>query len=283
MPGYLSHLALRVSAARPAVRPRIPSLFESLPNSGIAGEPEARGLRVVDQERIAPPPPPVALRPEPQAQLEAHPDLHDPPAPVRGSQPVRRRPPSRQAPAIVPEEVTIAAPRPAERTAEALSAEHRTDVSPQHLVIRPEVRSVQAAEDTRKAESHLPAPPLRDVEPPRAWHSAPLESHTVRAQPEKASTEPTRIVPEAAPVIPARAIQPAPVHAPQTEIRPAVRALAEAPPGLHEEPAIQVTIGRLIVEAVMPAPAAPPPAPRPRATGPRLSLDDYLSQRRSQA
>ena len=55
-----------------------------------------------------------------------------------------------------------------------------------------------------------------------------------------------------------------------------------AEPGVRQPPSVQVTIGRLIVEAVSPTPAAAPqPAPRPQA--PRLSLDDYLRQRRSQA
>jgi hypothetical protein len=49
----------------------------------------------------------------------------------------------------------------------------------------------------------------------------------------------------------------------------------------RQQPSVQVTIGRLIVEAVSPAPAAAPlTAPRPHV--PRLSLDDYLRQRRSQ-
>jgi hypothetical protein len=45
-----------------------------------------------------------------------------------------------------------------------------------------------------------------------------------------------------------------------------------------EEPVIKVTIGRIEVKAILPA--TPPPAKRREAPKPRLSLDDFLNQRK---
>lgn len=281
MPGYLSHLALRVSGARQAVRPRIPSLFESLPGSGSASEPEAGGLRMVDQERAAPPPPAPALRSETQNRSSPQPNLREAAVAAPEPQPAQHEPPDRQAAAIVPAEVTISAPRRAERIFEVVAEEAPMLAPPRHVVNRPEVRSVPPAEETRQAESHASAPP-REAEPPRGLRAETQERPSVRTQPKEASAEAPRAVPKAVPDVSVPAIRAALQPPSQAEVRPVPRHLAEVVPGSHEEPSVQVTIGRLIVEAVMPAPAAPL-APRPRATGPRLSLDDYLSQRRSQA
>ncbi|MGB9148026.1 MAG: hypothetical protein WCC14_19545 [Acidobacteriaceae bacterium] len=281
MPGYLSHLALRVSASRPAVRPRIPSLFESLPGAGITGDPAASGLRVVDQERVAPPAPMAALWSDAQNPFSPHPTVREPLTTLPEPQSVPHEPPRRQAPEIVPEAVTIAAPRQPERTVEAIAEEPAPLQAPRHVVIRPEVRSVSAVEESRQAESRAPAP-LREAEPPRGLPAEAQERPSVRLQPKDAAVESRRTLSETISALPAPAIRPAPQYSPHAEVRPAPRNHADAAPGSQEEPSVQVTIGRLIVEAVMPAPAAPL-APRPRATGPRLSLDDYLSQRRSQA
>jgi hypothetical protein len=68
----------------------------------------------------------------------------------------------------------------------------------------------------------------------------------------------------------------------QPDLRTVRRFPAAPEPEAHEPPSVQVTIGRLIVEAVAPVPVAAP-LPAPRQSAPRLSLDDYLRQRRSQA
>lgn len=282
MPGYLSHLALRVSGARPLVRPRVPSLFESLPGSAIANEPEAGGLRVVDRERVAPPSPSADLRPVAQAHPAPQPNLRETAAAVPEPQPARAEHPRTQAPEIVPAEVTIAAPRRPRRIVDVVAEEPAPLSAQQHVVIRPEVRSAPPPDKTWQAESHASAPPPREAEPPRGLRAEAQERPSVRAQSKSPAAEVRRALPETISAVPVPAIRPAPQFPLQADVRPIARSLVEATPGSHEEPSVQVTIGRLIVEAVMPAPAAPP-APRPRATGPRLSLDDYLSQRRSQA
>lgn len=282
MPSYLSHLALRVSGAKPAVRPRIPSLFEALPGAGIAAaaEPEAAGVRVVDRERVAPPPLAPMVPAEAQVRVPAQPAPREA-AVVPEPQPARQEDPGRQAAEIVPHEVTIAAPQRHERIAEAIGEKPAPLHLPPHAVVRPEVRAAPAGEESRSAVAHASAPPPRE-EPPRRMRTEVQQRPGVRAEPEKVAVEPRRAVAANIPAEPAAAIRPAQTLASQAEIHNAPRGRTVTEPGLHEEPAVQVTIGRLIVEAVMPAPATPP-APRPRATGPRLSLDDYLSQRRSQA
>lgn len=65
---------------------------------------------------------------------------------------------------------------------------------------------------------------------------------------------------------------------PVAAVTPATAALAPAvPPSIP--PTIRVTIGRVDVRAIMP-PAPPAPRSRPSRSGPTLSLEDYLQQRR---
>jgi hypothetical protein len=281
VPGYLSHLAARVSGVRPTVRPRIPSLFETAPGTALPVASEPGGVHVIDQERIAAHPPalrPAAASDSPQPAVHAVPMHASEPIPA----PVKPHPPT-----LRPVETeTEAAPPPAARAllqAQDATLAESAPPAPPRVAVRQEPQPV-AAQELTSSVGPTPRPPVRSIElepqqPSRMEGPLPLNQLPRREEPR---IEPPRPVPESTLIAQQQPVPPAPIVALQPELRPAQRtpAFREGPP--HEPPAVQVSIGRLIVEAVVPAPAATPqPAPRP--TTPRLTLDDYLRQRRSQA
>jgi hypothetical protein len=278
--GYLSHLVGRLSGAKPALRPRIASIFEPVSGATLAVAPDREGLRVVEQERIvsqppAPLPPMARVEAEPRLtpradSLTATPD----PRPALSS--------SRRADSFQEVEATGRAAVPPRPRSE-LRAELRTPPEvplplTDHVPVRPEVHSAEPKQESHPATPQ-PAPRTlhSEVEQTRSSRTELPDALIVRADREEPRVD--RGQPEPAQVPPALQALPLAV---QPEVRAMERFPALAEPGARQAPSVQVTIGRLIVEAVSPATAAAPqPAPRPNA--PRLSLDDYLRQRRSQA
>lgn len=283
MPGYLSHLAARVSGVKPAVRPRIPSIFESTPAAALPVAPDPVGLRIVEQETIAP---------QPAARPSAAPAFAEPPQLAPGQ--LRPAPPERHPAPIASRRIDsheeVDALEPSARSAAPLRTplEPRIETSVhdaplslhERVVARIEPRAADPLDRSILAEPQpLPRTPLSEPEIPRI---ARVEAETLPLRAEREEPHPDRRQPEPE-RIPLAAPQPPPglPFAPQPEVRPIERFSAfEA--SQPQQPSVQVTIGRLIVEAVSSTPAAAPmPAARPHA--PRLSLDDYLRQRRSQA
>lgn len=279
MPGYLSHLAARVSGIKSTVRPRVPSIFESAPNIASLATPDTGTLRVVDRERIVPQPS-VARPTSATTETPLHAQTNFRPASLE-RQPTpqishRDEPPNDAPPLdhLTPPSRPRREPRP-DFTAEDTNATPREPVpsrndQPAHGSLdQSHTITQQPTTKSPRVEAQPPAAPLTT-----------LESQTIRNIHEESRTERKPIEPEST-----RVPQPPPqaiTVTPQIETRPAERFPTFPEPHEPERPSVQVTIGRLIVEAVAPAPVTTPlPAPRPQA--PRLSLDDYLRQRRSQA
>jgi hypothetical protein len=278
MAGYLSNLAARFFSSKPAVRPRLPSLFESAPGPSMLTEPERTAMRVVEQERIAPQPVPAATV-APATRIDSAPPAR--PAPVV---PNEQRTPEIEETRTVEPEVR----RLIHRVREPL---HPVDVPSEaphpptspHVVVRPELRPSDVTETALTAREHPALSSLHSESKPERPLPVELPLRlNLPPQPEEPRIGASRPLAERAPVTapPTRPL--APLIAPQPEPRPAKLAATLPEPAPQESPSVQVTIGRLIVEAVMPA-SAPAAMSAPRAPVPRLSLDDYLRQRRSQA
>jgi len=292
--GYLSHIAAKVAGTRPAVRPRVPSLFEpvkgaqflNVPNiaterrdSASAQEPgQLEQDRFVDALSHATERTPQEVGQRPQAN-KADVTLKD--AEHSGAVVQRnelRRIEDRSQP--VKAGTTQAEIEPALGVQRAETAAHREAVKPPVVPL------------SRQRETDEQPPERIEVRAPRS------ENRTTRVEVERVERETVRTVhgrdeserdkEHVRPAIgrDSSRREPAPefvsriAHVSQqvaSERRTPVREI------VNEAPApVQVTIGRLIVEAVMP-PSAPAPPPIRHAPGPRLSLDDYLRQRGGRA
>lgn len=291
MRGYLSHIAARVTGTRPVVRPRVPSRYEPVKGSQVPNIPglvtERNGVQAresLEQERFvdAAPPAPARASQEPVRQRQS--DRAD--APSRDAENSQAESSRRDAvrseerPRPVAARVT-AAPVDGEIEASSMEAAASMPVRPQPVAISRE----------READKPMPV----SIE---AREQQPRDVRTTRIEVERVEREVMRIVrgrderepgnegirPVAArderrqEVAPVAVSSIAPVNLPAARERtvPARESISES------APSVQVTIGRLIVEAVMP-PSAPAPAPIRSAPGPRLSLDDYLRQRGGRA
>jgi len=283
VPGFLSHLAARVFGSGPAVQPRIPSLFEPEPGMPLRSEPESRGLREVEQE--------VLVTPRSETARVAAPPPAEMPAPAQTAP----APPAydlRPARAMKPRFFTVepetqetretAARRVAPRTEVAVETESQAPV-PEHRAARREIHPANpAVEMPRPALRPVTLQPSREPEEQHLVREAPPQRSSIRARTETVTADGFHAVHERIPGTPQPPVPVTASLAPRSETPAALRnPLSADDPAPHDAPSIQVTIGRLIVEAVMPSATALPPAPR--AAGPRLSLEDYLRQRRSQA
>ena len=267
MSDFLSRLADRVFAAQPAIRPRLPALFEptSLPvapvdervvsetpfgrsalpaSSAIAdGEPAVFSRT---QESIGP----LNARKLPRAEIAPHGDMPQ----LEGANPP-------QQPAQVPHQTEPQQPA---------QVPHQTE--PQ-----------QPAQVPHQTEPQQPAQILQQTEPqlkpsltPRVLPPAIPAAASPGPATEPAPRATPRILPPTTTAAPRR-----PETGPVSVEAKIIRHFAPSP-AIEEKspPVINVTIGRVEVRAIhRPEPPRVPPV-SPPSPQPRLSLDRYLEQRR---
>ena len=255
MSDFLGNLAARAVAPSNAIRPRLPSRFESPATAERTAldaeqEPSADAARIEDRGRVsqipfAPTPSPTMrersieiARPivaaEPAASVVSPPvnvPLADPPPFVAPITPTKPQPPEK---GIQPAPTPLLAPVPT-------------------LPVRPVLLSQET-----------PIPATRSSRPP--------EPVTPR---EAGETPPRKRV---EPVVPQRivAVEKPPVAAAVASSPEATGAACETP-AETAAPIIRVTIGRIDVRAVLPS--APAPTRKAPTASPVLSLDEYLKQR----
>jgi hypothetical protein len=288
--GYLAHIAAKVTGTSPVVRPRVPSLFEPV-----------KGAQILSVPNIVNPRPEVAQEP---ASFEQDRFVDAVAHPSTRSQPESAQRPKPNNADVRPKDAEP--PRALAQLTEWMRGEER----PRPIEARtfqPQIAPVSEAQrsqtNTRREAVQQQATPISiQRETPEQIHArieAPVprsESFTTRV--EQVEREVVRTVrdrdesqrPDKG-IMPASRRDSTPLetapavvspiahvnHQPVSErLAPAREIVSEGPPS------VQVTIGRLIVEAVMP-PAAPAPVPMRQTPGPRLSLDDYLRQRGGRA
>lgn len=293
MRGYLRHIAAKVIGGPAAVRPRVPSLFE--PAKDFASSPFKQALRrersaidtswgSVDQER------------------DAMPEI-SPRMPVSQST---------ESSGIATTNVR----QQNDRNSEASSATTRisTAPAPSHpktFETREPVRQTPSIQPQQSIEMHVHAKPakrvLQDTEsgemplPSRARlrTTASHESAETRLSERKATgveASKDRVETRREMQLPSisRTTNQAALDNAVTAILSGARATIAPQPVMNEgkasgnvplaaaptQPSVQVVIGRVIVEAITP-PAAPAPLPMRGPTPPKLSLEDYLRERRA--
>ena len=282
MPGYLSHLAARVVGSKSGLRPRIPSIFE--PARGMANFSKyGQGLRAVEQEFIvpeAPTPVPTAVTPE-RKPASVH-------SPVTEHTVVSKSVPSVQTHLVQEAEAeassAVQAPAPRNKShCESDDAPKTEERTTERIAVQPKKLSTELTEEPRRLEG-LPVQRVPEPlpEPPRIFRAEIPQGERSRVNREESRKELRQSLPELASPSQRPIVQPVVQRAARSEHRSVQSAPEPGNSDLNEHPSVQVTIGRLIVEAVAPAPTAAP-RPSPRIPAPRLSLDDYLRQRRSQA
>jgi hypothetical protein len=293
--GYLSYITAKVTATRPAVRPRVPSLFE--PVKGVqflnvqnmaaerrdaASTQEPGGLeqdRFVDAVPGATTPASRKLGQLPRTNKS---DLTLKDADNSGA--VSRRNELRR---------TEDRPKPVKAVATQAEIEPALDVQHAETTAHREPLQPQVANRPRQSKTREQSPARIEVTIPQS------ENRTTKIEVEQVGREAVRTARDRddgdrdhehiRPAIDrdtSRRREPPPILvsqiAPVSQPAPRERTAAVREIVNEAPPPVQVTIGRLIVEAVMP-PGAPAPAPIRRAPGPRLSLEDYLRQRGGRA
>lgn len=293
MRGYLRHIAAKVIGGPAAVRPRVPSLFE--PAKDFASSPFKQALRrersaidtrwgSVDQEQDAMPEissrMPVSQSPESpgitttnvRQQNDRNPEassattrISTAPAPSRPKT-FETREPVRQTPSIQPQQSIEmhVHPKPTKRVLQDTEsgeislpqrARFHTTAAHENTDTRPSERKTTGVETAKDR-----------VETPREMRLPSVSRATNQAALDNAVT---------AILSGARAtIAPQPV---MNEGKASGNVPLAAAPA---QPSVQVVIGRVIVEAITP-PATPAPLPMRGPTPPRLSLEDYLRERRA--
>lgn len=244
MSDFLTRLAAREIGGGNALRPRLPSLFESTAGAG------AMPLEAEGRLERAAPPAPVAHRdefdtgPAARASVPAPPPKPTTPARTAASPPA---PPETKPPARIRTEREVV------RSEVETRIERRESVAPESRVrpaaALPRAATVQPVRVRVAAEVEPPAPPRR------------VETGVADAAPATRGRAD-------APVRPPNAALAAPAPA-----RRVPQAQAARP---REETVVQVSIGRIEVRAD----AGARPSPAPRREGPRPTrLEDYLRQR----
>jgi len=268
MSDFFSNLVARARAATPAIRPNLPSLFDS-PRE----QPRPGNFNVVDIEKETPP---IAARPSrppgPQSvemmasanEMQSSPD----PASAPATPTEKRRAPEPELAADKPAPVIEAPPEPvASRTATHPSVQ----IFESSVAVTGAPEGVETAPPGVNQAIALP----HAVDPAKNFPGAPPPFPSIT----EITPEPTMraqitdaIVEFPGPVIPRRI-----ARAQFQSGEPQKVLSASSDPGANDaSPPIQVTIGRLEIRAV--TPPTPAPAERP-AAAPRLSLDDYLRGR----
>jgi hypothetical protein len=290
MGDYLNNVAARVSSRAPAVRPRLPSLFEppaahaSTRISALLSRAhrEREDLRGVAEETEAPAPaaaatlassvpaPPVRRLREmtpsqlsneiryapgdrPDASIEASPQ----PSAAKSIHFLASKPlqePREITPSNAGDPAVIVRPEP--------QGDHRQTAPPERNTVREIIQEAH-----REQPGPLVTPPT--IEPTRAETVVVREFQTVERITPATSTQPNQITPQTISGLAQH------ITAPRPSPPPFVSEPAEP------APSVQVVIGCVTVQAVTP-PAQPKPAP-PRAQSPRLSLEEYLKQREARA
>lgn len=290
MSDYLRHVALRTAGVSP-LRPRVPSRFEPLHGMGL-GE-NRTGGETVEHEIAAPR---GAAAPETRRSLGSAPDRLP-------GQPVTRHEPGAIQPVSLSHTNEVHTREL--RTIERRRVEEATRPVPQRET-RPERDEVR--DMPRSPERHRPAekpprdpemrvrPPnekvvvevVRDIKervyPPIEPSVHPADSSLAQfpmsprplaeaAQNRDQPTDAGRWPSVAQSVSGARDSALPATRAPGTESAEA----ESAPPSVH------VVIGKVTVQAILPAPRAPIPARPAASSGPRLTLERYLEQRGGRA
>jgi hypothetical protein len=255
----LTRLILQARGTPRLLQPRLPSKFEPLHPAGVRQEfeepvPEAVETEPTTASRQARPVSPL-LSPEPVATVEQPVAFNTSPASARlddqGEQPLAE---SRRA-SLEPTERQPAAPAPTDLAA---VPDVRGATVPLAVPVQPQSRPASAVE-------------VRALDTPDAGTRRTV-FQTVRAGPDGLENRPT---PNATDLV-----TPVLTHlgSPRTAANRPLNTDAEALlPGTDEAVDIQITIGRVEVRAVQPAPAQPRKKPEP---APRASLKSYLQRRR---
>jgi hypothetical protein len=256
MSDYLSTLAARTRSETPSIRPRLLTLFETPTRTGETPQPESQIERSPVTEIFQRSPAPTT------------------PEPVRLIQPVAA------APVPAPEITARMGPVPVEVRS---SVEPVPSVAPRAT---DRVVPVAAAAAAAPSRPTLPAqkvfPEVQIAQSPVRLIHLPISADTTTRVPRTGNQERAES---------AREPQPGPRSAP-TLLAPAVRlvdlaARTGTSQGMETRPpetsTINVTIGRVEVRAVVPAPPGTAPGVPARKRSPVISLDDYLKQESSRS
>jgi len=291
---YLGHIAAKVTGASPVVRPRVPSLFEPVKGTQSLGIPNL----VTERNVAASAKEPGGLEQDRSVEAVSRPA-------ARASQ--EPSVPSTSDAAAEPvthvERMHIENPRRDMARSEERPLSWRT---------RPATERTRREEEVQRAETSSPRVSTRPQEIPvmgeperqrRDEQPSRIEpqglfgrERTNRVEMERVEREVVRMVlgrdeGEAAHerIRPAmdrdeKRREPVVVSPVVSANQPAAneRTAPVRESAREVSPAVQVTIGRLIVEAVMPS-SAPAPLPVRQSPRPQLSLDDYLRQRGGRA
>jgi hypothetical protein len=272
MSNYLRNVAHRAAGAS-LLRPRVPSRFE--PVAGIG--PAMNHFREVVTEREAEAPRASRVK-----------ETHLPPPPVlhRTAEPQVRH-----------EEARATTPPATRHTAEERAVNRKTPEIDQPRPVRESRTQTDSVADTATTTRSIRPEITQEPSDTRVLISR--DTLAERAQPQQEPIRPTvRIdvpvaVPSAAQLFPAPTPerQPerrAPVMKAETQIRsrefpvtpaPARYAQPAVPQTEIAAPSIHVTIGKVTVQATLPAAPVHVPARTPAHNGPRLTLERYLDRR----
>jgi hypothetical protein len=287
---HLNHIVARLRSTEGGVRPRLPSLFErprALGSERLESMFRMRSPKH-DEEREKPARATQATEPASRAEAAKSP-IATGPRRLEGMEPQRDT--AEGTPAPVPTRTSLDAKQHdtpqsavAVRVLPVEPASRKTDES---AVREPAARLPVNA---RPGESSTTARAMEGAQEPRGPQGIKLMREAATDLLSSVRTRRSEGTFEAAqPTENVRVITQVPAPAPGRTDRTAVQlpVVQQAAPrgstGLRAEaaelsrPIVEVMIGRVIVQAIVPAPAPATPAPRPSA--PRLSLEDYLRQR----
>ena len=294
MRSYLGHIAAKVTGASPVVRPRVPSLFEPLKGTQSLGIPNL----VTERNVAASAKEPGGLEQDRFVEAASRPA-------ARAS----REPRVPSTSGVVVESVAHADRTHTESPRREIA---RSEEHPLPWMTQPATERTRREDEVQRAETSSPRVSTRPQEIPvvgeperqrRDEQPSRIEpqglfgrEHTTRVERERVEREVVRMVlgrdeDEAAHerIRPAmdrdeKRREPVVVSPVVSANQPAAseRTAPIRESSSEASPAVQVTIGRLIVEAVMP-PSAPAPLPVRQSPRPQLSLDDYMRQRGGRA
>jgi hypothetical protein len=280
MSDYLGNLIARTVSPAAAVRPRLPSIFEPVPATREAKRgPEFEQARFVEQPPITQPseklaPMPLSIPTPRQSVLrepeQTVPEFSRPRKILETSQESEPTPP----PTSIGRQYTPREPAriSSRREDRKLSPEPLAPVQPR--IFRraaPTLREDKPSNSIRRTSDVIKSP-LRDV--------IPSASHEVSAREERRPSQPS--VASKAVVVPELRKHELLKWSAVRPVVPTIRSLPAIPPpapaAATAPPTISVTIGRVEIRAMSPAPATPRARPKSAHV---LSLEEYLRRRAS--